>query len=202
MDSMSPALSASPSPGVLSATPPSITEDLYKNSSNNSRSMPPPGLTRLNIANAPLTTTVASPPKPPPANIHPYWINIGGAHYCLTPDSTTPSPASPSAPPSSTVVGSIYQPSLHSVPIVDSPTLAWTMLSGPAFGLPASLSTTYLQFPDGMPTPSSASASPTVSIGLLPRGVGKRTVHACVVPPLEEDEEDEGKEEGERDGGR
>ncbi|KAF8936952.1 hypothetical protein BGZ47_009246 [Haplosporangium gracile] len=179
MDSLSPALMAShpplssllassAAPSAVSTMPLSVDRD-----SVSTPSLPPPGLSRLTIVNILSPHSYPPPPSATPSMttpVRPFRIKIGGAH-CLTPDSTTPSPSSSSAPSSlSTVVASsTYQPSLRSVPIMDSPTQPWKNMS--AFDFPTPLSTASLSFlDDGVRTPQSVSVSP-IENASLPRGI-------------------------------
>ncbi|KAG9068249.1 hypothetical protein KI688_011844 [Linnemannia hyalina] len=206
MDSLSPTLSTShpPSPSLLtlsaapsavSMMPFSVGDGVRPNTSH-----PPLGLSRLTIVNTPLYPSPPSVTPPTATPVRPFRIKIGEAHYCLTPDSTTPSPSSSSAPRSSSstvVASSSLQLSLRSAPInMDSPTQPWKNVS--EFAFPTPLLTSSLSISDGgggVRTPQTVSP---IENGPIPRGVSKRTVHACVMPPQAEDGE-EAKDGGEKE---
>ncbi|KAF9338616.1 hypothetical protein BGZ91_008393 [Linnemannia elongata] len=176
-------------PSAVSTTPLSVDVGL-------STSQPPPELSRLTTINTPSYPAPSSATPPTTTPIRPFRIKIGGAHYCLTPGSTSPCPSSSSAPrsPSSTVfTSSSLQPSLSPAPInIDSPTQPWN--SVPACAFPMPLSTTSLSISDGGGARTPQTVSPIESLPIL-QGVSKRTVHACVGPPQAEDEEEEEEED-------
>ncbi|KAK3814569.1 MAG: hypothetical protein JOS17DRAFT_795366 [Linnemannia elongata] len=178
MDSLSPTLSTLPPslPSILSlSAAPSAASTMPLSVGNGVRlraSQPLPGLSRLPTVHT--SSYLPPPPATPPTTtpVRPFHLKIGGAHYCLTPDLTIPSPPSSSAPRSSlhtAVASSPLQSSLHSIPTnMSSFTQPWK--NGSAYAFPTPPLTSSLNISDDGDVQTPQSLSPIES-GPIPHGV-------------------------------